>query len=111
MSKKALNKWLRENIGLSDLTVMASLWEISNLRSPRKRPLHCRCNEMVSLGDTSISVHILQLPLGGVLWVRSVLESGKKTTVFNLGGVLWVRSVLESGKKIRVFNFQGGCYG
>ena len=45
---------------------------------------------------------------------RSVLESGKTTRVFNFGGrgVLWLRSVLESGKEIRVFNFQGGvCYG
>ena len=28
MSKKALNKWLRKNIGLSDLTIMASLGNI-----------------------------------------------------------------------------------
>ena len=31
------------------------------------------------------------------------MESGKKIRVFNLGGVFWVRSVLDPGKKIRVF--------
>ena len=45
-------------------------------------------NEMVSLGDTAISLHILQLPEGG--------------------GVFWVRSDLDSARKIRVLNFLGG---
>ena len=37
-------------------------------------------NEMVSWGDTAISLHILQPPLtgGGVFWKRSDLDSGKK---------------------------------
>ena len=71
-----------------------------------------RCvTEMVSLGDTAISLHILlQLPLGGgVFWVRSDLESRKNISFQFWGeGVFWVRSDLESRKKIRVFNFRGG---
>ena len=56
-------------------------------------------NEMVSLWDTAISPHILQLALG--LWEK-----------FHFGqGVFWVRSDLESRKKVRVFNFQGGVLG
>ena len=64
---------------------------------------------MVSLGNTSISLHILQLPLGGG---SSDLDSGKKIRVFNFRwGVFSVRSDLDSGKKIRVFNFGGRCSG
>ena len=65
-------------------------------------------NEMVSLGDTAISLHILQPPLwGGAFWVRSDLDSGKKIRVFNFrGGVFWERSDLDSEKN---FILGGGC--
>ena len=70
---------------------------------------------MVSLGDTAISLHILQPPRegGGVLGsVRSDLDSGKK---INGGGGCSGRSDLESGKNIRVSIFRGaggrGCSG
>ena len=44
-------------------------------------------NEMVSLGDTAISLHILQPPLmGGGFWKRSDLDSGKKIRVLKFGG-------------------------
>ena len=43
---------------------------------------------MVSLGDTAISLHILQLPRGGgcVFCQRSDLDSGKKIGVWKWGG-------------------------
>ena len=42
---------------------------------------------MISLGDTAISLHILQLPPGGVFCQRSDLDSGKKIGVWKFGGV------------------------
>ena len=65
---------------------------------------------MVPLGDTAISLHILQPALWGVFWVRSDLESRKKVRVFNWGGGFWVRSDLESRKKVRVFQFGRGVF-
>ena len=42
---------------------------------------------------------------GGVFWVSSDLDSGKKVRVFHfLGGVFWVRPDLDSGNN---FNFVG----
>ena len=70
---------------------------------------------MVSLGDTAISLHILQPPLGGGggFWVRSDLDSAKKVGVFNFRGegAFWARPDLDSAKKIRVFNLGGGVLG
>ena len=60
------------------------------------------------------SLHILQ-PLpgrggGGVFWVRSDLDSGKKVRVFHFrGGVFWVSSDLNSGKKEFFIFWGGGC--
>ena len=65
--------------------------------------------------------------VGGVVWVRSDLESRKKIRVFNFGGVFrvrsdldsgknfisrgegvfWIGSVLDCGKKIKVFQLGG----
>ena len=59
------------------------------------------------------SLHILELPLGGgVFWVSSDLNSGKKDIVFHFWGrgVFWVSSDLNSGKKVRVFHFGGGVF-
>ena len=67
---------------------------------------------MVSLGDTAISLHILQPPLTRgrrVFWERSDLDSGGKLEFGILGGggqeVFWERSDLDSGKKIGVWKF------
>ena len=46
---------------------------------------------------------------GGVFWVGSDLNSGKKL-VFHFWGVFWVSSDLNSGKKVRVFHFWGGMF-
>ena len=64
-------------------------------------------SEMVSsLGDTAISLHVLQPPRGE--GVRSDLDSENWSFQFSGGGVFWVRSDLDSGKQIRVFNWGGG---
>ena len=78
-------------------------------------------NEMVSLGDTAISLHILQSPRGrakkigvwkfgggcsakGQVWTR-----GRKLEFGNLGGgVFRQRSDLDLGKKIGVWKLGGG---
>ena len=45
---------------------------------------------------------------GGVFWVSSDLNSGKKVRVFHFGGgVFWVSSDLNSGKKFTVFHWVG----
>ena len=47
--------------------------------------------------------------MGGVFWVSSDLNSGKKVRVFHLGGMFWVRPDLDSGNN---FNLGGGeCSG
>ena len=50
---------------------------------------------------------------GGVFWVSSDLNSGKKVRNFHFlgGGVFWVSSDLNSGKKVRVFHFWGSVLG
>ena len=80
---------------------------------------------MVSLGDTAISLHILQPPTGGVFW-KVKTQSVKIWLNFFEGGVLenpkcqdmakfqfWGRGVFRKDKIQRAkiwlnFNFQGG---
>ena len=68
-------------------------------------------NEMVSLGDTAISLHILQPPPeGGCSAKGQIWTRGRKLEFRNLGeGVFCQRSDLDSGKKIGVWKLGGGC--
>ena len=65
---------------------------------------------MVSLGDTAISLHILQLPLrgGGVFWEVKT-QSAKICLNFNFRGSGGVKT--QSAKICLNFNFQGGVLG
>ena len=68
-------------------------------------------NEMVSLGDTAISLHILQPPLtgGGVFW-KVKTQSAKICLNFNFegGGVVFWKVKTQSAKIWLNFNFRGG---
>ena len=79
-----------------------------------RRPCNV-ANEMVSLGDTAISLHILQLPLTGeagrgVFW-KVKTQSAMICLNFNFqeggGGVFWEVKT-QSAKICLNFNFQGG---
>ena len=79
------------SLPLARTSVNISTWYFPFVPVAALVPFPYSVNEMVSLRDTAISLHILQ-------------RHG--------GGVFWVRSDLGSARKIRVFNFrEGGCSG
>ena len=66
---------------------------------------------MVSLGDTAISLHILQRPPGRVCSAKGqTWNRGRKLEFGNFWGVFCQRSDLNSGKKIGVWKFLGGGF-
>ena len=70
---------------------------------------HTIDNEMVSLGDTAISLHIIQLPLtGGGFCKRSDLDSGKKIRDLKCGGWTELKCQNPKCQDLSKFPF-GGC--